>query len=80
MYVCMYVMLYYLTDNNAVQLQRECKCNKQQRNIYKSKPTNNKWNEIYCQSLADPQRVLLTNEIKNKSNQEREKLSFRTST
>jgi len=76
--ICM-DMLYYLTDNNAVRLQRECKCNKQQHNIYisRSLPTTN---EIYCHSLAGPQRVLLTNEIKNKSNQEREKLSVRTST
>ena len=34
MYVCMYVMPYYLTDNNAVRLQR--KCNKQQHNISRS--------------------------------------------
>jgi len=52
-YMYVYVMLYYLTDNNAVRLQR--KCNKQQHNISRSLPTTN---EIYCQSLAGPQRVL----------------------
>ena len=74
MYVC---MLYYLTDNNAVRLQR--KCNKQQHNISRSLPTTN---EIYCQSLqlAHKESYEPMNLMKSITSQEREKLSVQTST